>query len=831
MPSVEELLSVAEVDANTRSAMDSRIEIDADTRIIQMMPQDELFGVESDEKSERKYFKVPKIVGNGVDLSKLQLRINYQNASKIPSGKDMYIVTDATVYNDEWVYFSWELSRKVTQYKGNIYFIVCAVKADSKGNITNEWNTTLAEGKVLEGLEIETSQEQQYQASDYLEQLKQQLLDYSKEIKDTFPSDYTQMQNDIGSLKEDLGKLSGEIVNVENGFIKSDLETDNFGLGADSGAINNSSYTSYIIPIKKGILYHILVTGSETEFIRMGTNKVGCVVGEKVTLQKPSLIDNTHGFLYEWICTNDDNYLLVYATTRTVSVKEKAYETQVIKDLSYYGNYSDGDNITEILVNAINSGNNIEIANGTYYVDKSVFELNNQIIKGIGVTFKNPDTGTYDTETSASYITFSGENFEIVGIKFDANGVYMDRPIHTSDTTEEYAEYLSNRHKTIRTVTILEATNFKISNCTFTNGVVGLRVDGCLDFVIEKCTVIYTNADSFFITNESARGVLCECVGCYNGDDTFSVVADSKNSPPNNIIVEKCIAHNTKGALACLHGSYNVIVDNCIGYNVGRCPLRLGSISASDGTNLRTGHNQTVSNCIIRCDNLCGGNEGADKTDNNFNSCLIQGCETEKTHDITINNVNIYRETNENNHILIIDKATNVHLIGCNFDKFDLSIIDGYKISVKSNTFKTTKYVKLKDCIDVSVIGNDFITDLGLWDGLEDAIFDPCNILIYNGYCLNFSGNKYLNYNANKRYNIAFHPYSESDEYEYHVDTDSVATYNDVYRQIKYDGIWKLSNSNLSQVLSALGDKQIVINANYKIYSVYNHEIKEVSTQ
>lgn len=52
MPSVEELLSVAEVDA--------------DTRIIRMMPQDELFGVESDEKSERKYFKVPKIVGNGV---------------------------------------------------------------------------------------------------------------------------------------------------------------------------------------------------------------------------------------------------------------------------------------------------------------------------------------------------------------------------------------------------------------------------------------------------------------------------------------------------------------------------------------------------------------------------------------------------------------------------------------------------------------------------------------------------------------------------------------------------------------------------------------------
>lgn len=204
---MEELLSVAEADADTRSTMDSRIEIDADARIIQMMPQDDLFGVESDEKSERKYFKVPKIVGNGVDLSKLQLRINYQNASKIPSGKDMYIVKDATVYNDEYVYFSWELSRKVTQYKGNIYFIVCAVKADSKGNITNEWNTTLAEGKVLEGLEVETSQEQQYQASDYLEQLKQQLLEYSKEIKDTFPSDYTETVENVKNLQSDVKKL------------------------------------------------------------------------------------------------------------------------------------------------------------------------------------------------------------------------------------------------------------------------------------------------------------------------------------------------------------------------------------------------------------------------------------------------------------------------------------------------------------------------------------------------------------------------------------------------------------------------------------------------
>lgn len=195
---------------------------------------------------------MPKIVGNGVDLSKLQLRINYQNASKIPSGKDMYIVTDATVYNDEWVYFSWELSRKVTQYKGNIYFIVCAVKADSNGNITNEWNTTLAEGKVLEGLEVETNQEQQYQASDYLEQLKQQLLDYSKEIKDTFPSDYMQIQNDIDSLNGDLEDYTylKSYLEVDADFVSENGKLFNL-VNRDEATVSKGCYIKQIIP--KGI--------------------------------------------------------------------------------------------------------------------------------------------------------------------------------------------------------------------------------------------------------------------------------------------------------------------------------------------------------------------------------------------------------------------------------------------------------------------------------------------------------------------------------------------------------------------------------------------------
>lgn len=60
------------------------------------------------------------------------------------TGKDKYIVTDLATDGEDYVTFSWELSRKVTAYKGIISFIVCAIKTNSDGTITNEWNTTLA---------------------------------------------------------------------------------------------------------------------------------------------------------------------------------------------------------------------------------------------------------------------------------------------------------------------------------------------------------------------------------------------------------------------------------------------------------------------------------------------------------------------------------------------------------------------------------------------------------------------------------------------------------------------------------------------------------------
>lgn len=135
--------------ASAAGTTDDILEINADTRSITVPESEKIFGVESDQNVERKKFRCLKIVGDNIDLSALRLYINYENGN---GEKDAYMVQDASI-DGNYITFSWILSRNVTAYKGTVKFVVCAKKADSSGNLSSEWNTTIAEGTVIEGLE------------------------------------------------------------------------------------------------------------------------------------------------------------------------------------------------------------------------------------------------------------------------------------------------------------------------------------------------------------------------------------------------------------------------------------------------------------------------------------------------------------------------------------------------------------------------------------------------------------------------------------------------------------------------------------------------------
>lgn len=125
-------------------------EIDPETRQISVPDTYSILGVESDDAVERVYFKCPKIVGDNIDLSQLFIFINYENAS---GEKDRWYCEDMSVEED-FITFSWQIQRKVCKTRGTVHFIVCAKKS-IEDDVTNEWNTTVAQSQVLEGLEPE----------------------------------------------------------------------------------------------------------------------------------------------------------------------------------------------------------------------------------------------------------------------------------------------------------------------------------------------------------------------------------------------------------------------------------------------------------------------------------------------------------------------------------------------------------------------------------------------------------------------------------------------------------------------------------------------------
>ena len=136
--------------------------INSNTRQFNVPGADLVFGVSGDSGSEVKHFQCSRYVGNNLDLMSCFVRINFRNGN----GKmDSYLVDDMAIDGDN-VTFSWLLSPKVTEYRGQIKFVVCAVGPDLK----LKWHTTQGTGQVMEGLEPDNSHAES-QTADVVAQL------------------------------------------------------------------------------------------------------------------------------------------------------------------------------------------------------------------------------------------------------------------------------------------------------------------------------------------------------------------------------------------------------------------------------------------------------------------------------------------------------------------------------------------------------------------------------------------------------------------------------------------------------------------------------------
>lgn len=255
--------------------------IDKSTRTITAPAGFKNFGVESDENSNRVYFQCPRYVGDNLDLATLNIRVNFQNANK---EKDQYIVTDVAI-DGENICFSWVLSRKATAYKGSISFIICAVKTNAQGVITNEWNTTLATGAVLSGLEVETPE-----IPEEVTDVVNQLLD----IVNTAKSD----------MKVATAEGMANIKTAENQAIEAVLNTPNSLManaikGSASGeivAIHDVSPLEHTVNVK-------VQGGNDVTLIRCGKNLAP--INEFTIEGKPAATNSNIGGIYNTVLIKD----------------------------------------------------------------------------------------------------------------------------------------------------------------------------------------------------------------------------------------------------------------------------------------------------------------------------------------------------------------------------------------------------------------------------------------------------------------------------------------------------------------------------------------------
>lgn len=185
--------------------------IDEHLRTIAIPEKGVVAGVEGDLNVNIARFTMTRYY-HGRDLSKLNIRINYRNAN---GQVNYYTVSDATASGDS-IIFSWEFAADVTQYKGNVQFVVYLFSA-TNAVLKQRFFTTLGTLEVLEGLEVDSSIPVSEQ-TDILLHLKKDLSAYAEEVKKSLPADYTAMTEQVSSLKEDIDNYAiEESSNLFNG--------------------------------------------------------------------------------------------------------------------------------------------------------------------------------------------------------------------------------------------------------------------------------------------------------------------------------------------------------------------------------------------------------------------------------------------------------------------------------------------------------------------------------------------------------------------------------------------------------------------------------------
>lgn len=203
---------------------DESIHVNVNTRQITIPESQQLFGVESDADVEVKHIVIDGRYADGNrDLSKLAWRVIYRNANKETS----YYLIPSVVANENSIEMDWLIKRSVAAYKGTVDFILCAFATTSSGEVTPEWNSTLGQGMVLEGLETSAIDIGKESVDELAKILYETITAKDAAAKSAADADRTansinESMTQITANKEAVSQLKEEISDLDSKALKSE---------------------------------------------------------------------------------------------------------------------------------------------------------------------------------------------------------------------------------------------------------------------------------------------------------------------------------------------------------------------------------------------------------------------------------------------------------------------------------------------------------------------------------------------------------------------------------------------------------------------------------
>ena len=204
-----------------------------DDRVITVPDSLKRIAVQYDHNVETVTFDCPRY-WDGLDMSQMAIYINYHLPNK---ELGTYIADNIVVDEDDprIMHFDWTISGNVTEYKGNLTFLVCIKKTDDNGELVNHWNSELNyDMYISEGLESSEVIKKRYP------DLYTQLL-YRMEENETITSENVKKTHNDVVKSLSYSQLSQSYAVGTGGRVRPEDATDNaryFALNAGRSETN-----------------------------------------------------------------------------------------------------------------------------------------------------------------------------------------------------------------------------------------------------------------------------------------------------------------------------------------------------------------------------------------------------------------------------------------------------------------------------------------------------------------------------------------------------------------------------------------------------------------